>query len=80
MLTICLQKLSPQKIVIEAPSLKEKTHFPFFVAGILGEVSPKWLRSLAFSDTTHIKYHSLAYAEVLWLEHLLLNRVAEQTT
>lgn len=80
LLTICLQKLSPQKIVIETPSLREKTHFPFFVAGILGEVSPKWLRSLAFSDETHIKYQCLAYAEVLWLEHLLLNRAFQATT
>jgi hypothetical protein len=78
-LTICLQKLGQKEIIFEALESKEKTHFPFFVAGILGEVSPKWLRSMAFSDKTHIKYQSLAYAETLWLEHLLLNRAASQT-
>jgi hypothetical protein len=77
-LTICLQKLSPKHIVLPSIDPKEKAHFPFFVAGLLGEVSPKWLRALAFLDASHIKYQSLAYAETLWLEHLLLNRAAEQ--
>lgn len=75
LLTICIQKLKPTLCLISAPTPYEKAHFPFFIAGILGEVSPKWLRSLAFSSATHIKYHSVAYAEALWLEYLVLNRV-----
>jgi len=73
LLNISLRKLAPQKILIEEASNIEKSTYPFFVAGLLGEVSPKWLRSFAFADATHIKYCSRAYAETLWLEHLLLN-------
>jgi hypothetical protein len=78
-LKICIQKLSNTRQEVALISVQKKTHYPFFVAGILGEVSPKWLRSFAFADATHIKYHCLAYAEVLWLEHLLLNRAAQAT-
>jgi hypothetical protein len=78
-LKICIQKLTNTKQEVAQISEQKKAHYPFFVAGILGEVSPKWLRAMAFADTTHIKYHCLAYAEVLWLEHLLLNRAAQST-
>jgi len=78
LLTICIQKIEPQTIHIDEPNMKEKKHFSFFVAGLLGEVRPKWLRSLAFSNVTHIKYQSGAYAEALWLEHLLLNSAAKK--
>lgn len=77
-LKICIQKLKKSALSINEIGIKEKASFPFFVAGILGEVKPKWLRSMSFSNVTHIKYRCTAYAEVLWLEHLLLNRVAEQ--
>jgi hypothetical protein len=77
LLSICSQKLSPRVINLSEIEVKEKAHFPFFVAGILGEVSPVWLRSMASSNITHIKYFCRAYAEVLWLEHLLLNRAAK---
>jgi hypothetical protein len=78
LLTICIQKLKPSVCLIAELTPYEKAHFPFFVAGILGEVSPKWLRSVAFSNATHIKYHSIAYAETLWLEHLMLNRLGNE--
>ncbi|HRG58870.1 MAG TPA: hypothetical protein PK323_07900 [Bacteroidia bacterium] len=74
MLTICLQKLQEIPIYLNEPKVNDKATFPFFVAGILGEVSSKWLRSLSFLNITHIKYQSLAFAETLWLEHLILNR------
>lgn len=73
-LVICIQKLNPKRFLIEEPQKKSKAGYPFFVAGLLGEVRSKWLRYFAYSDATHIKYKSLAYAETLWLEHLLLNR------
>jgi hypothetical protein len=76
----CLQRLNNNEIILEEPLQNEKTHFPFFVAGILGEVRPKWLRAWANTNATHIKYCCTAYAEVLWLEHLLLNRAASQST
>lgn len=76
LLGICIQKLQARHFMVSEPTRSEKAHFPFFVAGILGEVSPKWLRKFASSKTTHIEYHSEAYAETLWLEHLLLNRIA----
>jgi hypothetical protein len=79
LLHICIQRLGKNEIILEEPLKQEKTHFPFFVAGILGEVRPKWLRALANSDVTHIKYCCAAYAEVIWLEHLLLNRKATQS-
>ena len=74
MLVICIQKLDPGRFLIEEPDKKEKATYNFFVAGLLGEAGPKWLRNFAHSDATHIKYRSIAYAETLWLEHLLLNR------
>jgi hypothetical protein len=76
LLTICIQKLKPSLCFVNAPNQKEKAHYPFFIAGILGEVSPKWLRSVSFLSASHIKYYSIAYAETIWLEHLLLNRAA----
>jgi hypothetical protein len=76
LLTICIQKLKPSLCFVNAPNQKEKAHYPFFIAGILGEVSPKWLRSASFLSASHIKYYSIAYAETIWLEHLLLNRAA----
>jgi len=77
LLTICIQKLEPTRLLISEPRDEEKYNFPFFVAGILGEVNPKWLRKMAISDGTHIKYHSKAYAETLWLEYLILIRAED---
>lgn len=77
---ICIQKIENSRQTVAVINTQHKAHFPFFIAGILGEVSPKWLRSMAFSNATHIKYRCTAYAEVLWLEHLLLNRSAEAAT
>lgn len=77
-LQLSIQKIKGISIALMEPDEKEKACFPFFVAGILGEVGPKWLRSLASANATHIKYCCNAYAEVLWLEHLLLNRAAQQ--
>jgi hypothetical protein len=76
-LGICLQKMGIKDVAVSEPNRHQKAQYPFFVAGILGEVKPKWLRSLSFSNATHIKYTCSAYAETLWLEHLLLNRAAE---
>lgn len=79
LLHICVQKLKPAIIKIEKPNKAQMSSYPFFVAGILGEVKPKFLRALAHFKLTHITYHCLAYAEVLWLEHLLLNRALDQS-
>jgi hypothetical protein len=78
LLNICLIKMNASPLLMSEPSEIEKSQFPFFVAGILGEVSPKWLRKMAVSKETHILYRSKAYAEALWLEHLLLNRIQKK--
>jgi hypothetical protein len=79
LLHICVQKLNPAIIKIEKPNKAQMSSYPFFVAGIFGEVKPKFLRALAHFKLTHITYNCLAYAEVLWLEHLLLNRALDQS-
>lgn len=71
-LQICILKLGGTATSIAEPTQSEKSSYPFFVAGLLGEVKPKWLRALGFLKFSHIQYHALAYAEVLWLEYLLL--------
>jgi hypothetical protein len=76
LLHICVQKLDPSFINIKKPETSQMSKYTFFVAGILGEVKPKLLRAVSYHKFTHITYHCLAYAEVLWLEHLLLNRYA----
>jgi hypothetical protein len=79
LLSISLEKLQKKSIQVIEPSAKHKKKYPFFVAGIIGEVKPKWLRYLSFSNFTHIKYSCEAYSEVLWLEHLLLKRIFKNT-
>ncbi|MCC6253017.1 MAG: hypothetical protein IT238_11220 [Bacteroidia bacterium] len=73
-LAICIAKLNHEIIIIEEPSAAEKDKYVFFVAGLLGEVSPKWLRLFSYHPKTHIKYRCRAYAEVLWLEYILLRK------
>ena len=75
LLHICLLRLGiTPKYLITNISDKDKKDFAFFVAGILGEVKPIWLRSMAHYGITHITYHCSAYAEMLWIEYLCLLR------
>lgn len=77
MVIICIRKLKKQKFEIPPLNSNNMREFPFFVAGILGEVSPKWIRKMGSSSLSHIHYICEAYAQVLWLEHLILNQFAE---
>ena len=79
MLVICIEKLEESCIEISEPNDTNKARHPFFVAGLLGEVSPKWLRKISNYSFTQIKYTCSGYAEVLWLEHLLLFRKHQKT-